>query len=92
MKYIQGRKETIGTDVFFILVNIRIDWQIDAVGFEGLLYTILSEEPFKNKRFHMIEETDDYTISSYVSHHFGMIIEETCTCLTCHEKTQGIKR
>ena len=34
----------------------------------------------------MKEETDDYTICDYVSQHFGMQIEETMTCLTCHEK------
>ena len=33
----------------------------------------------------MIEETDDYTISDYVSHNFGMVIGETMTCLTCHK-------
>ena len=31
------------TDVFFILANIRIYFQMDAGEFEGLLYTILSE-------------------------------------------------
>ena len=34
----------------------------------------------------MKEETDDYTIGDYVSQHLGMLIEETMTCLTCHEK------
>ena len=51
----------------------------------GLLYTIFSEEPFKNQIFHMTEETDDYTISDYVSHNFGMPIVETMTCLTYHQ-------
>ena len=45
--------------------NIRIDCQMDASEFEGLLYTILSEEPFKNQRFHTPEKKDDYTISDY---------------------------
>ena len=58
---------------------------MDAGGFEGLLYTILSEEPFRNYRFHITEETDDYTISDYVSQHFGVLIGEKMTCLTCHE-------
>ena len=40
----------------------------------------------------MTEETDDYTIGDYVSQQFGMLIEETMTCLTCHEKNaQSIK-
>ena len=84
-------KKTIATDVFFILENIRIYCQMDAGEFDGLLYTILSEEPFNNQIFHMKEETDDYTIGDYVSQHFGILIEETMTCLTCLEKNaQGI--
>ena len=47
---------------------------MDASEFKKLLYTILSKEPFKNLRFHMTEETDDCTISNYVSHHFVMLI------------------
>ena len=34
----------------------------------------------------MTDEKDNYTISGYVSHHFGITIGETWTCLTCHEK------
>ena len=59
---------------------------MDAGEFEVLLYTILSEEPFNNQIFHMTEETDDNTISDYVSKNFGMLIGEIITCLTCHEK------
>ena len=40
--------ETIATDVFFILENMRIDFQIYAGEFEELLYNVLSEEPLKN--------------------------------------------
>ena len=50
---------------------------MDAGKLEGLLYIMLSEDPFKNKRFHMIEEIDDYNISDYDSQHFGIIIGET---------------
>ena len=57
---------------------------MDAGEFEGLLYNILSEEPFENQRFHMTEEIDDYTISDYVSQHFGILIGETWTYLTFH--------
>ena len=39
----------IDIDVFFIIENIRIDCHMNAAEFEGLLYTILSEEPFKNQ-------------------------------------------
>ena len=58
---------------------------MDASEFEGLLYTILREEPFKSLVIHMTEEIDDYTISDYVSQHFGMLIGETITCLSCHQ-------
>ena len=71
--------------------NIRINCQIDASEFEGLLYNILSEEPFANHRLDMIDEKDDYTISDYVSQHFGITIGETCTCLTCHVKKKKAK-
>ena len=53
--------------------------------FEGLLYTIFSEEPFKSQIFHTTEETYDYTISDYVSQNIGMIIVETMTSLTCNQ-------
>ena len=58
---------------------------MDAAEFEWLLYTILSEEPFNNKIINIKEEKYDYTISDYVSQHFGMIILETITCLSCHQ-------
>ena len=47
---------------------------MDAAEFEGLLYTILSEEPFKNQINHITEENDDYTISDYVYQNFGILI------------------
>ena len=58
---------------------------MDAAEFEGLLYTIFSEEPSKNQSIHITEEKYDYTIYYYVSHHFGMIIGEKMTCLSCHK-------
>ena len=50
---------------------------MDASEFEGLLYNMLSEEPFANHIFDMTDEKDDYTISDYVSHYFGISIGET---------------
>ena len=41
-----GKEIIISTDHFFILENLRINFQMDAGGFEGLLYNILSEEHF----------------------------------------------
>ena len=60
--------------------------QMDASWFEGLLYNMLSEEPFANHILDMIDEKDYYTISNYVSHHFGITIGETWTCLTWNTK------
>ena len=60
--------------------------QMDASEFEGLLYNMLSEEPFENHILDTTYEKDDYTISDYVSHYFGITIGETWTCLTCHAK------
>ena len=71
-----GGKTTMATNVLFIMENTRIDFQMYAAEFEGLLYTILSEEPFKNQWFHTIEEKDDYAISDNVYHHFVMLIGE----------------
>ena len=48
---------------------------------------MLSEETFADHRLDMTDENDDYTISNYVSQHFGITIVETMTCLTCHAKT-----
>ena len=52
--YLVGEK-TISTGVLFFTENIKRDFQMDAAEFEGLLYPILSEEPFKNQSFRMIE-------------------------------------
>ena len=67
------------------MANIRIYCQKDAAEIEGLLYTILSEELFKNHRFHMIDRIYDYTIYNYVSQNFVIPIGETMTNLTCHK-------
>ena len=57
---------------------------MDASEFEGLLYTMLSEEPFANHRLDMIDGNEKYTISDYVSQNFSITIGETWTCPTCH--------
>ena len=33
----------------------------------------------------MTEEKDDFTISDYVSRHYGVVIGEKITWLTCHQ-------
>ena len=50
-----GGKKTISTDILFILANITTNCQIDASEFEGMIYTMLSEEPFAN---HILDMTD----------------------------------
>ena len=91
MGYIYGGG-IISTDELFILENIRINFHMDVGKFERLLYNMLSEEHLKNHRFDMTDEKDDYTISEYVSQHFDILMEETCTCLTCHSKNKIIKK
>ena len=44
-------KQSISTDELFILENLRINYQMDAGEFEGLLYIIFFEEPFRNHIF-----------------------------------------
>ena len=45
---------------------------------------MLSEETFANHILGMKDEKDDYTISGYMSQHFGIKIGETMKFLTCH--------
>ena len=63
--------------MFLILANIMTHFQMDASEFQGLL-------PFANHSLDMTDENDNYTISDYLSQHFGITIGETMTCLTCH--------
>ena len=49
-------EKTISTDMFFVLENIMTNCQMDASEFEGLLYTMLCEEPFANHRLDMTDE------------------------------------
>ena len=67
--YLGGGKKK-STDMFFILENIKTNCQMDTSEFEGLLYNMLSEEPFANHRLDMTDENEEYTITDYVSQHF----------------------
>ena len=85
-----GRKKTISTDMFFIVVNITTNCQMDASEFEGMIYNMLSEEPFT---YHILDNPDgneESTISDYLSQNFSITIGETCTCLTC--ESNGIPK
>ena len=57
---------------------------MDASEFEGLLYNMFSEDPFENQILDMKDEKDDYTISDYVSQHFGITIGETMIYYNLH--------
>ena len=70
--------------MFFILENITTNCQMDTSELEGLLYTMLSEEPFANHRLDMTDGNEEYIISYYVSQNFAITIGETWTCLTCN--------
>ena len=63
--YLGGLK-TISSDEIFIITSIRKYFHKYEYEFEGLLYTILSEEHFKNQIINIKEEKDDYTIPHYV--------------------------
>ena len=45
----------MSTDIFFIVANITTNCQMDASEFEGMIYNMLSEEPFTN---HILENPD----------------------------------
>ena len=60
--YLGGLK-TISTDMSLILENIKTNCQMDASEFEGVLYTMLSEETFANHILDMTDGNEEYTIS-----------------------------
>ena len=58
--------------MFFILSNITTNCKMDASEFEGMIYNMLSEEPFTH---HIIEDPDgneEITISDYLSQKFPL--------------------
>ena len=69
--------------MFFILANITTNCQMDASEFDGMLYTMLSKEPFSNHILDMTDGNEEYTISDYMSHNFAITIGETWRYLTC---------
>ena len=81
-----GGKKTISIDMFFILTNITTNCQMDASEFEGMIYTMLSEEPFAHHILDMTDGNEEIKISDYLSLNFSITIGETWTCLTCETK------
>ena len=66
-----GGKKTISTDMFFIVANITTNCQMDAIEFEGMIYTMLSEEPFAHHILDMTDGNEESTISDYLSPNFS---------------------
>ena len=81
-------EKKISTDIFFMLENITTNCHMDASEFEGMLYTMLSEEPFANHILDMTDGNEEYTISDHVSQNFAITIGETCTCLTVNRENE----
>ena len=57
--------------MFFIVANITTNCQMYASEFEGMIYTMLSEEPFAHHLLDMTDGNEESTISDYLSllHH-----------------------
>ena len=63
--------------------NITTNCQMDASEFEGMIYTMLSKEPFAHHILDMNDGNEESTISDYLSQNFSITIGETWKCLTC---------
>ena len=51
--------------MFFIVANITTNFQMDASEFEGMIYNILSEEPFSHHILDMTNGNEVSTISDF---------------------------
>ena len=69
-----GGKKNISTDMFFILANITTNCHMDSSEFEGMIYTILSEEPFAHHILDMTDGNEESTIYDYLSQNFSITI------------------
>ena len=78
-----GGKKTISTYMFFMVANISTSCQMDAIEFEGMIFNMLSEEPFTHPKLDGPDGNEVITISDYLSQNFSVTIGETWTCLTC---------
>ena len=72
-----GGKKTISTDMFFIVANITTNCKMDASECEGMIYNILSEEPFTHHILDNPDGNEESTISDYLSQNFSITIGET---------------
>ena len=61
--------------MLFILENITTNCQMDASEFQGMLYTMLSEEPFANHILGMTDGNEESTIYDYLFQIFPSQLE-----------------
>ena len=54
-----GILKTLITDDLFIVTRIRVNDQGDASEFQGPLYKMLPEKPFKDERIHNINDDNE---------------------------------
>ena len=71
-----GAKKTISTDMFFIVENIKTNCQMDSSELEGMIYTMLYEEPFAHHILDMTNGNEENTISDYLSQNFPSQLEK----------------
>ena len=71
-----GEKKPISTDMFFILANIITNCQMDSSESEGMIYTMLYEEPFAHHILDMTDGNEEITISDYLSQNFPSQLEK----------------
>ena len=78
-------EKTISTDIFFILENKKgyiIRWIQENL--RGYYIICCLKNPLQITDLIRKTKKDDYTISYYMSQHFGSTIEEALAYLTCH--------
>ena len=51
--------------MFFIVANITTNFHMDDSEFEGMIYTMLSEEPFAHQILDMTDGNEESTITDY---------------------------
>ena len=59
---------------------------MDAYESVDLLYTTLLEKRLKNQKLNIKDEKYDFTITDNVSLYFGVLIGETMTLISFHQK------
>ena len=69
--------------MFFIVENITTTCQMDASEFKGMIYNMISEEPFTHHILKNSVGNEEITLSDYLSQNFSFTRRETWKCSTC---------